>query len=334
MNNKNKMGLIIALAGCVAGNVVASNLTSYANGDVLICFRNASSGYNLVVDAGPVSTFVGYAHNSRNTVLAYSTTQLNDIGGANGVSWSAFTWTNGNTIYVTQARPAGSIGVQTTPLPDQSSTFFSLAGGRMLTIPTGATNFYNGVINTAPPYSDSTAAAIIEDYYSYNTVFNQANPSYLTGASYYNALVGGQGGNFNGYLTHNPENTTPAGFSTSGQVARSDFYMLTPTSGYGQGTGVYLGYFELNTNGVMTYVAYPTAVPIINTMSNATNTMTISYTTGTYGTYTLQATNSAGLASPKSTWPVVSTLSTGDTGVHTVTDTTTDPNKFYIITGN
>ena len=331
MNKKNKMGLIVALAG-LASNVMASSLTSYATGDVLLCFRNSSVGYNLVVDAGPVSAFVSAAHNSRTTISAYSTTQLNDIGGANGVSWSAFTWTNGNSLFVTQAR--SSLIAQTTPLPDESSTFFSLAGGLMNTIPAGATNFFNGVVNISAPYSDSTAAAIIEDYYSYNTIFNQANSTYLTGKSYYNALVGGQGGNFNGYLTHNPENTTLSTFTTSGQVSRSDFYLLTPTSGYSQAAGTYLGYFELNTNGVMTYVAYPTAVPVITSSSFATNTTTINYTTGTYGTYTLHATNSAGLAAPKSTWPVIATLSTGDTSLHIVTDTTTDTNRFYILTGN
>ena len=52
------------------------------------------------------------------------------------------------------------------------------------------------------------------------------------------------------------------------------------------------------------------------------------------GTYTLQATNSAGLTAPRSTWPVIATLSSGDTATHTFPDTdTTSANKFYIITG-
>ena len=73
-------------------------------------------------------------------------------------------------------------------------------------------------------------------------------------------------------------------------MVRSDFYQLTPTSGYALGT--WLGYFELSTNGAMTYVAYPSTTPVITSITRSGTTTTINYTTGLYGTYTLRGTNS------------------------------------------
>ncbi len=47
----------------------------------------------------------------------------------------------------------------------------------------------------------------------------------------------------------------PSNFTTAGAVVRSDFYQIPPSDS--GGAVKYLGYFELSTNGVMTYVAYP-----------------------------------------------------------------------------
>ena len=51
------------------------------------------------------------------------------------------------------------------------------------------------------------------------------------------------------------EQSTPASFTTAGQPVRADFYQLLSVS-----NGLpakYLGYFELSTNGVLTYTAGP-----------------------------------------------------------------------------
>jgi hypothetical protein len=71
--------------------------------------------------------------------------------------------------------------------------------------------------------------------------------------------------NFNGAFTGNPEVTTLATFTTSGAVVRSDFYQLPPND-TGAGPVKYLGLFEFNTNGAMTYVAYATP-PLISTLA-------------------------------------------------------------------
>ena len=66
----------------------------------------------MVVDAGPISTFTGAAHNHRIPITQYTGTQLAQVG-TNGVSWSAFTWLSDNTLFIT--RPRTSLNQQTTP---------------------------------------------------------------------------------------------------------------------------------------------------------------------------------------------------------------------------
>lgn len=318
------MGLVALLAGAVS-NLTAGNLSSFAAGDVLICFRNPGAGYDLVVDAGPVGTFTGYAANSRHTISDYSSAQLSDLNANYGaISWSAFTYLADGTLYLTRANTNAPVYTQTAPLPQQSYGLQSSAAIRMGSIPTGALNFLG---SSSAPYSDSTSAAIVEDDIS------DANPNYLTGLSYHDALFGKFGSaTFNGNLTKTPEVTTPSNFKNLGKNLRSDFYQVVPTATSGQATMI--GYFELNTNGTMSYVAYPTQVPVVekSTMVRNGNVTTFNYDTGLYGTYTLRATNATGLAAAPSTWPSLGTLSSGDLNSHVATDTTTATNRFYIIT--
>jgi hypothetical protein len=156
------------------------------------------------------------------------------------------------------------------------------------------------------------------------------NPNYPEGQSYDDALTGSAGGNFDNTFQGNPENTTPANFTTSGTVVRSDFYQMTPTNGFGVGT--LLGYFEFATDGTMTYVAFPSAVPVIKSISHAGNTSTINYITGLYGTYTLRGTNTLSSGVAATNWPAINTLTSGDTLTHSYLDTDASPIKFYIIT--
>lgn len=318
MNNKNKIGLIAMLAGCVAGNAFAGDFSSgYATGDVLICFRNAGSGVDMVVDAGPISTFLGYSHNSTNPITAYSASNLkNDVGLGNTL-WSAFTWDSSYTLYLTKGRATNSLSFQTPAFPEAAYGQQQITAGSMHSIVLGA------VANNT--YLNSTATAVEEDDDS------NGDPNYPSGVSYFRGVTGAYGNSFNGTVGNNPEQkipkTSPVNLFTSPQ--RSDFYQLTP-SGSGAG-GTFLGYFELETNGTMVYVAYPTQLPVINSFTSVNGTNALSYTTGTYGTYTLIGTNN--LAAPSSTWPTISTLSTGDTKPHTVTDVPAAAIRFYNIKG-
>jgi hypothetical protein len=319
MLNK-KTGLIALLSSVAAAGVWAGAITNYTSGDVLVCFR--SGGLDMVVDAGPVSQFTTATHNQRITINQYTGTQLAVVG-TNGLSWSAFTWTNdalNNTIlFVTKAR--SPINAQSLPWNDGNSQ--SAVAARMATIPPGALDYLNLLI-----YPQSTSTAVIEDNAS------GGNPNYTDGSSYYDALFGAYGGNFNGTFTvsqGNIENTTAGNFTTSGTVARSDFYQMTPSSAPNPPAGTWLGYFELNTNGVMSYVAYPTTTPLISTITYSGTTATIGYKSGLYGTYNLLGTNK--LSAPVSTWPVIGGSLSNGTASFTVQDTGAVSNKFYIIEG-
>jgi hypothetical protein len=105
---------------------------------------------------------------------------------------------------------------------------------------------------------------------------------------------------------------------------------MTPASGYSLGT--FLGYFEFAPDGTLTYVAYPSAVPVINSISRSNNVSTINYTTGLYGTYTLRGTNTLNSGVAATNWPAISTLTSGATTSGAYMDTDASPNKFYIIT--
>jgi len=157
MNNKTKIGLIVTLAG-IASNLTAGDFTSYATGDVLICFRSGS-GYDLVVDAGPITTFTGYAANSRHTITQFNSTQLSDLGFQTSTfNWSAFTYLANNTLYLTKANNNTAVYTQTTPANDGSSSQQGLAASHMSSIVAGTANFIpGGPAHSGSPYSDSTA---------------------------------------------------------------------------------------------------------------------------------------------------------------------------------
>jgi hypothetical protein len=315
MLNK-KIGLIALLTSVAASGVWAGTLTNYAVGDVLICFRKGT--VDMVVDAGPVSTFTSASHNQRIAITQYTGGQLADVG-TNGVSWSAFTWLSDNTLFMT--RPRSSVDQQTTPWKAATSPVQFGVVARMETIPPGALDALNLLSGVYP----QTSTAVVEEDDS------DGNANYTDGASYHSALAGAYGSDWNGTFQGNPEYTTSSSFVNSGKVVRSDFYQMSPT-GAASVSGTWLGYFELNTNGVMTYVAYPTTTPSISSITRSGTTATITYVTGLYGTYNLIGTND--VSAPVSMWPVVGgNLSSGDTASHTVQDTDSATNKFYIIEG-
>src|SRR5271154_5922343 len=318
MINK-KIGLMALLAGLAVGEVMAGSLTSYNIGDVLICFRNGQTR-NLVVDAGPISTFTNAAPNQRITISQYTSSQFDAaFGDVDDVDWSAFTWFDDSvspasaewTLFMTKQRT--DLNIQSTPWSVGSAGSQQSVASLMAEISTGA-SFKLG-FNT-----HNTANAIIEP---------QAASGYLPqqGTSYFNAINSSIGlTDFGGNFSGSPEIFTGDDFDSSGTVLRSDFYQIPP----GSGSSTFLGYFEMATDGTMSYVAYPTATPIIQSLTRSNDTSTITCITGTYGTYTLRGTDTLG-TSPTN-WPVIVTVPNGTTSVQTVNDTDSSPNKFYIIT--
>lgn len=315
---KQKAGLIALLAGLTTGSVLAGDFTTSPLNptDVIIGFRQNSC---LVVDAGDVSTLTSLSPNTRVSIPGYTGSLIGQaVGATNNMSWSAFAYNASDVVYLTRPRATAYLNTQTTPW-----TALPSAAGQQ--------NIANVIANVASGaascysvgYSASSTTTAVFEPYSANG--NQSD--FLNGFSYADSASQSQGfPNVFGSI----ENKTPSNFTSAGKVARSDFYKLTP----GAGAGTWLGYFELNTNGAVSYVAYPSTTPVIKSISNANGTNTITYTAGVYGTYTLRGTNNlaAGSLSSPTTWPAIKTVTSGDAATHSVAVPVSGNSLFYTIT--
>jgi hypothetical protein len=263
MLNK-KIGLVAVLAMFAFSNVFATTLTNYTVGDVLVCFRIPGND-NLVVDAGPISTFTNAIANQVISISQYTGSQLATVG-TNSMSWSAFSWYDDSvspvsaqwTLFVSKARP--SLNTQSFPWVAQNAATQARPAGDMSEIPPGAyDNFHYN--------ANSTKSAIIEPTDS----LGAGSGNYPNGLSYADDIyTQNSTPNFDGDLNASPENNTPSNFRTAATVQRSDFYWVPPTD---SGNSVkYLGYFELNTNGYMNYVAYPTVAGTAPTVTTTAAT--------------------------------------------------------------
>jgi hypothetical protein len=244
-----KTGLIALLVSVIAGEVMAGDFNNYVTGDVLLNFRKNGGANDLVVDIGPVATLTNLPVNTRYAITNYTGvkgTNLLVAIGTNGINWSAFSWFNDNTLFMSEAR--SSLNVQSTPWDVVGSASAHNVVVDMKPIPTGASANLTTDARSIP-------AAVIEP---------DSSTIYIHGLSYHDAIFNNGQDNppdFGGDFEGSPELVVPSNFTTSGKVVRSDFYQI-PISG----STVFLGYFEFNTNGVMTYVAYPTA-PVVQTLA-------------------------------------------------------------------
>jgi hypothetical protein len=252
-----KTGLIALLISFAATEIWAATLTNYAVGDVLICFRKSSSGNDMVVDAGPIAAFTNASVNQRIPITQFTSSQLGLLG-TNAVNWSAFTWSDDTvlpvssqgTLFMTKARSNPNIQNTSGWSASSAASQFVVINSDLQTIPPGAN------VNLAFKTQNIPTAIVEPDDP------NNSNPDYTDGQSYAGAL--GPNLDFNGDFGRNPEKTTAANFTAAGVVVRSDFYQLPPTD---SGNPVkYLGLFEFNTNGAMTYVAYATP-PAVSTVA-------------------------------------------------------------------
>ncbi len=318
MLNK-KIGLIALLAGFAAGGIMANTVTNFAAGDVLLCLRNGQTK-DLVVDLGQYTPLASGTPNQRIPLTRLSASQITfAFGDAGSLNWSALGWLGDNTLLVTRKRT--DLGKQSLTPSSANNALQAAAAQSMSAVPTGA----NYQFVSGPYVANSTSSSVVEPE-------SAANYPAQQGKSYKNALFGsGSFPNFGGTLpSGDPEVATAADFATAGTVVRSDFYQIPPGSGTAGVT--YLGYFEMAANGTLTFVAKPSAIPAIKSISRTGNDSVISYTAGLYGTYTLRGINSLTSGVAMTNWPALTTLTSGDTAVHSVTNTTTDNIRFYTIT--
>jgi hypothetical protein len=295
------------------------------NSDLLVCFRPSSGSYDLVVDCGPVTAFTNLAVGQKIVITSYYSPSSLAYTGTNSIYWSAIAGNApvGN-VWVT--RPRTSLNTQSTPWPCKNSSQENTAISQINSIGDNAANIAGGGDpNGNSPANGNTfvvepeGAGSSSFFYSY---------SVSMGAS--GNLAGNFWGDSGGVSL---EQSTPSNFTTAGQPVRADFYQLLSVSSGSPAT--YLGYFELSTNGVLTYTAGPSPVtlttPRIVSYVHTGNTNTISFTTVSGATYTLRGTNSVGLATAKTNWPAINSVA-GNGLTNSLVEVITNTSRLYIIT--
>ena len=302
---------------------VQAQTFSYNVGDLLIGFRQTAGGtYDLVINAGPVSTFTNLATGGKIVITSLTGSLLKSaFTTTNGLSWSAFACYDAsvpsqkNTLFM--SRPRADVNTQSDPWGRYTSTSQGNTVSRLNGAGNGA--YY---IGQASPAGANNAPTVLVESESLNV-----SPTF----SYYSML--GATLNWGGYFQGNPEQNTPATFTADGQVVRSDFYWLVSGgAASSHPAGTYLGYFDFNTNGVLTYTAGPsTSVlvpPAIVSIVRTNTTTTVSFTTGSSGTYSLLATNN--LAAAHTNWPVVGSVA-GNGLTNSISETNASSQRFYLI---
>ena len=298
----------------------------YTARDLVFGFRNGGNS-ELVINAGPASTYYTLTVGQELTIANVTTAQLNlAFSDLNNLSFSAGADVRittdpsypFNTLWVTKARD--DINVQTAPWQRRGQSAQGTTAGKIdgiVDVAIGAVGYANSI----PTGPDNT---------SYGVVIPSDDPGHHEYSTFMGA--GNYGGTFPGIV----ELTTPSDFSTAGQVVRADFYQLKPSSTGGDGT--YLGYFEFSPSGVMKYHSGPAGSvsvprPTITAIQRNGATCAVTFSTVAGGTYTLRYTDSAGLKTPVSTWASGGTIA-GDGTNKSLSDTTTGTARFYAISAH
>jgi hypothetical protein len=325
----------------VLPELASAQFFTAGNGDLVAGFRKTGAyqgSYELVVKIGSVTNLLALPAGSSIPINSFSPSQLSGaFSDYNNLQWSVsgmvsggpgFYWSGFYQSTIWYTLPRNNINSQTAPLARQSVTTQGtteqkiigfLNGANLLSSGMGSTNSNN----TAVLVRETIASANNNDYAFF--VQDPQNPAL---------------GDFKGTMPTTVENTTPASF-TSAVV--SDLYQSVPqlsndpNTGTNNGAAYYVGYFTLNPNGTMTFtrastvVAQPPAPKIVSvSRSGTTSTIFFTTTNGTF-TYSLYYTNSTGLAAPVTNWPASPTTLTGNGLTNSLTDTTTDTNRFYRI---
>src|SRR5665213_376739 len=324
-------GILIFIAGSCTPFQSAHAQFTNTDRDLTLTFRKTGSDGSgdigsvvFEVDIGQASIYYGAAAGSTISISAYNkSNQLaKEFDSLNDLSWSVGgcvpnagdtgdTSKPTRTLWVTQPRQDPT--VQASPGWSRSSAFTQ---GQ-------ADSKIQSILDNARTWASTVAADPIT-----NTPFAAAIPA----GNVYNAngSLGGAG-NYLGTFQGNVENTTPSLFTFGSSPSRSDFYELQP----GGGQGAYLGYFELRTDGSMTFNAKPLVqtypAVTLSVTTNASGAVLVSFPSTLNGTYLLHYTNIAGLTAPVTAWPTASGTIIGDGTVKTFQQNISGAGIFYSV---
>jgi hypothetical protein len=290
---------------------------TYNNCDLVAGFRLIGGASDLVVDLGPVANYENLTPRSVTTITNLSAAQLsNALPTLDGVSWSVAAAMRGNPNY---SYPLQTIWV-TSPRPDiytpgkvwrcASSGTLGGAASQIDAIGYDAAVYGNG----QPAGSNNTPTGILippASQYAY---------SYLMGSH----------GNYDGTFQGNVENMTPMNFDSAGLPSRSVLYRLEPDSAP-HAPAMVIGFFDFVPDGALTFTAGPPPErTTISAVSNQESVTTISFPTVNLVGYRLRYTDSAGLATPISSWNIGSIL-IGDGTTLSLQDTNSGSTRFYAV---
>jgi len=314
---------------------------TYTNNDLLLGFRKTggSQAYEVVVNIGQATTYTGLAAGSSLSVPNFTLSQLtpDSFSDLNNLNWSVFGYALTNksiqlpgyvnyTLWLTVPRANPSVQG---PTPNRLD-YISQANVAVEINSIGSNARYLSSVSAAG--QDNTAKFVRESTAYPDNILTK----FISSSSDATAST------FQDTWYQNVEITTPASFSGS---VISDFYEIRPTvdalgnpvtdphTGQTSGPAYYLGYFQFNSNGTMTFTrasaTRPPPPPPVLTISRSSTTSTIYFGTTNGATYKLYFTNASGLGTPVSNWPSSPTTLTGNGSTQSLTDTTTDPIRFY-----
>ena len=323
----------------------------YQNNDLCLGFRkNAPYTENneVVVDIGQASNYVGAAIGTTMPVQGYAASQMaGSFVTLDNLSWSVCGYYSGSGYGA--AYPAGVAYTLWVTVPRANNAVQSQAASRLdwatqhEVRPKIASMLLNaGFISQAIGTSNefNTASFVLESILLY--------PQHLM-----SIWMGSLNNNTLGTLNDtwppsepnggNLENTTPG---TLNDPMRSDLYEVRPLTDSAlnpitdphtgtSGLAYYVGYFELEPDGSMTFTRQAASTPVSSPPAPALsivrsgNVSSVTFLSTNRATYTLLYTNTAGLSAPSSTWPSLPGAVTGNGSMQTFRDTTTDANRVY-----
>jgi hypothetical protein len=314
--------LIRSLAAAVGGFALFTGTLPaapflYRQGDLALTFRKTGGASDLVVNIGRATNYNALPAGTTITIsnllvshLATAFAGVNDlawaVGGANRLGGDPNYPIQ--TLWVTRARLDSS--TQSNPWLRKSQFDQGSTAGQVDGVGAKAATYSGNVASNA----NNTATAVI---------IPSNNLDYGL-----NVIIGN--GDYDGSFQGNVQNLTASDFDSDfANVSRSDLYELLP----GNDTpGRYLGYFEFQPDGTLTFntIAPPPPRPTITNIIRVGNVTTVSLTTTASATYRLRYTDAAGLATPVSTWNIGSSLS-GTGSVLPLSDTNSGDSRFYAV---
>ncbi|MGO9204021.1 MAG: hypothetical protein ACLQM8_26160 [Limisphaerales bacterium] len=334
-----KLALAVASLSSLALTSPAQVLT-FNTDDLTLGFRktgNYQENYELVVDIGPGTNYVNLAPGATVPVPNFSMLQLSDsFSDLDNLQWSvlgvAYVISGGSltplpgyppdTLWLTAPRTQSS--VQSTPPADLSKNSQIkirnviegiLINAQTISLSLGASNQDNTVSLVREPVNDSGNLSTWVESQEYSSQSNLQD-------------TWGQ----------NVEVVTPGNFTNA---VVNDFYEVCPigytdpNTGQTNGIASYLGSFQFNPDGSMTFTRASTNAPVTPppaprlSITRSGGTAAISFGTTNGAVYSLYYTNLAGLTQPVTNWAASAATITGNGQRMSFTDAATAPNRVY-----